>query len=100
MSSQFQNKHSAVSVTLRPRYGVIRGIYLAGTSNKTFILYNAKDATEIMTVEDERDKRIQRIAPSTVPISQHEMNIPFEALYLKVESDGNPDDMELTVLVD
>ncbi len=93
MTSQYQNKQVSESGILRPKYGVIRGIHLGGSSNKKFVIYNGTDAT---------GRKIQTISYPNSPISQHDLNIPFDSLYVdvSVEDGASDDESALTILVD
>ncbi len=93
---QYQNKQVKTSGMIRNRYGVIRALYTGGSLNKKITLYNRY-------VDDtNRGDEIFTIAYPNAPVSQPELNIPFDSLYAVVETgDGDPnDDSALTVVID
>ncbi len=93
---QYQNKQISGSGMIRNRYGVIRAAYTGGSLNKKITLYNRY-------VDDtKRGDVVFTIAYPNSPVSQPELNIPFDTLYAVVETgDGDPvDDSALTLLID
>ena len=89
----YQRHRVSESTLIRPKYGMIRAIYLNTESNKRFDFYNAETATGVP---------IETIIYDDSSISMPNVDTPFDALYVKVTQvgDSTDDGSVLTVMVD
>ena len=99
----YQNKTVSKTQVVRPKYGVIRSVYVSGASNKEFCLYSAKTVEDCVDpTDDVKGNRILKISYPNSASSRPDLHIAFSALTVKVNTeDGNTDDgSEMQIIID